>query len=165
MKQEQITLRCEDGAEAVVFTKYNFNGTVQELTNGHSSCKDCFEISVQDDYIGGDYKGFFGRIKRAWRAFWNKPVVYTAIYCGDANEMKKFLIDCLNLVDARIRINEPGVYYAQSSAKDGPDEQPFLKGLYKEDDCATSNEELVKANNNHFNAETPDSSDMYGLEL
>ena len=99
MKQEQITLRCEDGAEAVVFTKYNFNGTVQELTNGHSSCKDSFEISVEDDYIGGDYKGFFGRIKRAWRAFWDKPVVYTGICCEDKDKMKQFLYGCIDLMD------------------------------------------------------------------
>lgn len=99
MKQEQITLRCEDGAEAVVFTKYHFNGTVQELTSGHSSYKDNYEICVQDDYIGGDYKGLFGRIKRAWRAFWDKPVVYTGIYCEDETKMRKFLYDCLELVD------------------------------------------------------------------
>ena len=128
MKQEQITLRCEDGAEAIVFTKYNFNGTVKELTNGHSNYKDCFEISVEDDYIGGDYKGFFGRIKRAWRAFWDKPVVYTGIYCEDESKMRKFLIDCLNLMKDNNDI----------------DEKPFLKGLYNEDGSVTSNEELIK---------------------
>ena len=89
MKQEHITLRCEDGAEAVVFTKYTY-----KYDNSVS-----YDISVEDDYIGGDYKGFFGRIKRAWRAFWDKPVVYTGIYCEDKDKMKKFLIDCLNLVD------------------------------------------------------------------
>ena len=87
MKQEHITLRCEDGAEAVVFTKYTFNKDIN------------YEFTVEDSYTGGDYKGFFGRIKRAWRAFWDKPVVYTGIYCEDADKMRKFLYDCLDLVN------------------------------------------------------------------
>ena len=89
MKQEQIILRCEDGAEAVVFTKYAYKEE-PELA---------YEITVEDSYVGGDYKGFFGRIKRAWRAFWDKPVVYTGIYCEDEDKMKNFLTDCLDLVN------------------------------------------------------------------
>lgn len=89
MKQEQIILRCEDGAETVVFTKYTYNGE-PELA---------YEICVEDSYTGGDYKGFFGRIKRAWRAFWDKPVVYTGIYCEDENKMKQFLYNCIDLVN------------------------------------------------------------------
>ena len=87
MKQENVTLRCEDGAEAAVFSKYTYNKDID------------YEFTIEDSYIGGDYKGFFGRIKRAWRAFWDKPVVYTGIYCEDKDKMKKFLIDCLNLVE------------------------------------------------------------------
>ena len=90
MKQEQVTLRCEDGAEVVVFTKYTYNGEPEFS----------YEICVEDSYIGGDYKGFFGRIKRAWRAFWDKPVVYTGIYCEDENKMKYFLWDCLDLLNS-----------------------------------------------------------------
>ena len=127
MKQEQITLRCEDGQESVVFTKYNFNGTVQELTNGHSNYKDSFEISIEDDYIGGDYKGFFGRIKRAWRAFWDKPVVYTSIYCEDKDKMKEFLCDCLDLID------ENDVKDIKTMYDEIKGNEPFLKGLYKEE--------------------------------
>ena len=88
MKQEQITLRCKDGAEAVVFTKYT-----------HHILDIDYEINVEDSYIGGDYKGFFGRLKRAWRAFWDKPVVYTGIYCDDTDKVRKFLTDCLAIVD------------------------------------------------------------------
>lgn len=92
MKQEQITLRCEDGAEAVVFTKYHF------YTKNNTNDFD-YEFTIEDSYIGGDYKGFFGRIKRAWRAFWGKPVIYTGIYCEDADKMRSFLYDCLDLVN------------------------------------------------------------------
>ena len=89
MKQEHVTLRCEDGAEAVVFTKYTY-----KYDNSIS-----YDICVEDSYIGGDYKGFFGRIKRAWRAFWDKPVIYTGIYCEDKKKMRQFLVDCLDLID------------------------------------------------------------------
>lgn len=98
MKQEQITLRCEDGAEAVVFTKYTYKSL-----NVHSPnliIKDInYEFTIEDSYVGGDYKGFFGRVKRAWKAFTDKPVVYTGIYCEDKNKMRKFLCNCLDLID------------------------------------------------------------------
>lgn len=91
MKFDTVTLRCNDGAEAVVFTRYIYNSIVKNNID--------YEIIVEDSYTGGDYKGFFGRVKRAWRAFWDKPVVYTGIYCEDADKMRKFLQDCINLID------------------------------------------------------------------
>ena len=91
MKQEHIILRCDDGAEAVVFTKYTYNPIVKNNID--------YEITVEDSYTGGDYKGFFGRLKRAWRAFINKPVVYTGIYCENENKIRQFLFDCLDLID------------------------------------------------------------------
>lgn len=99
MKQEQIVLRCEDGAEAVVFTKYTYDKAITRLPDSLIEFEDSYEITVEDSYIGGDYKGFFGRIKRAWRAFWDKPVVYTGIYCEDENKMKQFLYNCIDLVN------------------------------------------------------------------
>lgn len=113
MKQEEVTLRCEDGAEAVVFSKYTYS-TVCSRAAIVDSDSISYEICVEDSYIGGDYKGFFGRIKRAWRAFWDKPVVYTGIYCEDERKMRQFLYDCLDLVN------------------DNPDSEP------------TSNEELIQ---------------------
>ena len=106
MKQEQIILRCEDGAEAVVFSKYTYEKTFIRLPDIFSEFENSYEINVEDSYIGGDYKGFFGRIKRAWRAFWDKPVVYSGIYCEDVNEMRKFLYDCLDLVNNNPDTNE-----------------------------------------------------------
>lgn len=99
MTFDKVTLRCDDGAEAAVFTKYNFRTMC--CNANESGIKDNFsyEICIEDDYIGGEYKGFFGRLKRAWRAFWDKPVVYTGIYCEDKKKMRQFLVDCLNLID------------------------------------------------------------------
>lgn len=97
MKNEQIVLRCEDGQEAVVFTKYIHNPT---LPNGVKFGNEIdYEINIEDTYVGGDYKGFFGRLKRAWKAFRAKPVVYTGVYCEDKDKMKKFLTDCLELLE------------------------------------------------------------------
>lgn len=121
MKQEQITLRCEDGAEAVVFTKY-----VYKYDNSVA-----YDISVEDSYTGGDYKGFFGRIKRAWRAFWDKPVVYTGIFCEDKNKIREFLAECLHLIDEN-DIEKTKTMYQQ------------MQGNTNIDDSVTSNEELIR---------------------
>lgn len=75
-----------------------------------------------------------GRIKRAWRAFWDKPVVYTGIYCEDENRMKHFLFDCLDLID-------------ENDVKDIKTMYEQLKGNATIDDSVTSNEELIKKEN------------------
>lgn len=98
MKFDNVTLRCDDGAEAVVFTKYTFSSICSRAAILDPDSIN-YEITVEDNYIGGNYKGFFGRIKRAWRAFWDKPVVYTGIYCEDKEKMRKFLTNCLELID------------------------------------------------------------------
>lgn len=105
MEQERVYLRCDCGAEVAVFTRY-------EYEDGDIS----YDISIEDDYLGGDYKGFFGRIKRAWKAFMDKPVVYSGIFCEDKEKMRKFLTDCLTLIDT------------------GVDDNRFLNGLYMEDE-------------------------------
>lgn len=87
MNQRHITMRCDCGAEAVVFTRYDYD------LNGTS-----YGLSFEDSYLGGDYSGFFGRLKRAWKAFIAKPVVYTDVFTDDEKKMKKFLTDCLSLM-------------------------------------------------------------------
>jgi hypothetical protein len=127
---DEVTLRCDDGAEAVVFSKYShkfISVHSEELINEF----DVYEICVEDDYTGGDYKGFFGRIKRAWRAFWDKPVVYTGIYCEDKEKMRKFLCNCLDLID-------------ENDIKDVKTMYEQLKDNANIDDSVTSNEELIK---------------------
>lgn len=89
MNIKSITLRCNDNQEAVVFNKYEYGGDYSAD----------FEINVEDSYIGKNYRGLFGRIKRAWAMFVGKPVVYTGIYCEDKEKMRKFLNDCLELLE------------------------------------------------------------------
>lgn len=69
-----VTIRCDDNAEAVVFSKYIMKNSTD------------FEISFEDSYCGEDFKGVIGRFKRAWMAFWNKPVYYTGIYCESGRD-------------------------------------------------------------------------------
>lgn len=112
MNGKQVTIRCNDGQEAAVFSRYDFN-------NSNST----YEISFEDSYIGGNYKGFFGRLKRAWRAFINKPVVYTGIYCEDKEKIRKFLADCISLV---IEDDDDEIEYEKY------DKESFPKGQYGE---------------------------------
>lgn len=92
--KKTVTLRCACGAEAVVFSKYIFKNETD------------FDISVEDSYLGGSYKGFFGRLKRAWGAFIDKPVCYSGVYCEDKEKMRAFLVDCLELLDMEEEIDD-----------------------------------------------------------
>ena len=88
MNIEHITIRCDDNAEAVVFSKCSYE-------YGNKS----YEITVEDSYIGVRYQGLLGRFRRAWAAFIARPVVYSGIYCEDKDRVRNFLTDCLALVD------------------------------------------------------------------
>ena len=89
MAEKEIYFKCDDRAETVVFSRWEFNdGEVN------------YEFTIEDSYCGGDYMGIKGRFKRAWHAFWAKPVYYTGVFCEDKDRMKKFLNDCLELMDS-----------------------------------------------------------------
>jgi hypothetical protein len=85
---KEINMRCDCGSEMVTFIRHDwkYNDTDYELT-------------FEDAYCGGDYMGITGRFKRAWKAFWAKPIYYSAVYCQDGQRMRKFLKDCLNLMN------------------------------------------------------------------
>ena len=89
---KSVFLRCVDHYEMTVFTTldWDFNEKERDIN---------YEITIEDSYCGGDYMGIKGRFKRAWKAFWAKPLCYTGVYCEDKEKMKKFLTDCLELID------------------------------------------------------------------
>ena len=100
MKHDIVTLRCDDGAEVVTFNKYTFTKLLCG-DDGDEVVKDTsYEINVEDSFVGGCYRGFFGRIKRAWDAFWAKPVYYSCIYTDDKEKIRTFLLDSLNLLES-----------------------------------------------------------------
>ena len=84
---KNIYLRCDDNAETVVFSRYDWHDDTD------------YEINIEDSYCGGDYMGIKGRFKRAWKAFWAKPVYYTGVFCSEKERMEKFLRDCLDLME------------------------------------------------------------------
>ena len=132
MNTNQVILRCEDKQEAVVFTKYEFKTPVYHSDGNVSINKDVsYEISVEDSYIGGNYRGLFGRIKRAWRAFIDKPVVYTGIYCEDRDEMVRFLENCLDIVQNEGLVEDVSM---QNSLYCEEAVEKFVSRLYEEDE-------------------------------
>ena len=89
---KSVFLRCVDHAEMAVFTKFDwgFNEKERDIN---------YEITIEDSYCGGDYMGIKGRFKRAWKVFWANTLCYAGVYCEDKEKMKKFLTDCLELID------------------------------------------------------------------
>lgn len=85
---KDVYLRCDDHAECVVFSRHDWERTDVS-----------YEFTIEDSYCGGDYMGIKGRFKRAWKAFWAKPIYYSGVYCQDGARMRKFLEDCLNLMN------------------------------------------------------------------
>ena len=85
---KDVYLRCDDHAECVVFSRHDWERT--DIS---------YEFTIEDSYCGGDYMGIKGRFKRAWKAFWAKPIYYSGVYCQDGARMRKFLEDCLNLMN------------------------------------------------------------------
>lgn len=87
MDRRMVILRCDCGAESAVFTRYDYD-----------SNETSYGLSFEDSYLGGGYRGFFGRIKRAWKAFTGKPVVHADVFTDDEKKMREFLKSCLNLM-------------------------------------------------------------------
>lgn len=86
---KSIFLKCDCHAETAVFSTFKWD---------YDSSTD-YELSIEDAYCCNDYMGVKGRLKRAWKAFWAKPIVYNSIYIQDKERMRKFLQDCLELMD------------------------------------------------------------------
>lgn len=91
MKVNNVIFRCKDHAEALVFNKYDYEESEDFDVD--------YEINLEDSYCGGDYMGIKGRFKRAWHAFWAKPIRYSGVYTDSAKDIKKWLTDCLALIE------------------------------------------------------------------
>lgn len=89
---KSIFLKCDCHAETVVFTRFKWD---------HDNSTD-YDISIEDSYCGGNYMGINGRFKRAWKAFWAKPICHAGVYIEDPERMKKFLQECLELMNTNV---------------------------------------------------------------
>ena len=93
--RKHVYFRCDDNGEMLVFTKYLDDND--------------YSIDIEDSYCNGDYKGIIGRFRRAWHAFWAKPVCYTGVFCQDEKRVKKFLNDCLDIVNGNAHMSDDRV--------------------------------------------------------
>lgn len=83
-----VCLKCDDHEEILEFNRIEWSRDDID-----------YEISIKDSYCGGDYRGVIGRLRRAWQAFWGKPIYYTSIYVDDPDRTRKFLEQCLALME------------------------------------------------------------------
>lgn len=80
-------LKCDDHEETLEFSRIEWDRDDID-----------YEISIKDSYCGGDYRGIVGRIRRAWHAFWAKPIYYTSIYVDDPARVRKFMEQCVAMM-------------------------------------------------------------------
>ena len=90
MKTTNVRLRCDCNGEELVFTRYDYSNPNFETD---------YEVNIEDSYCGGDYMGIEGRFKRAWKAFFAKPIYYSGISVADKEKLRKWLNDCLAVID------------------------------------------------------------------
>lgn len=95
INSKEVNMRCDFHAEMATFFRHDWR-------DGDTD----YELTIADAYCGGDYMGIKGRFKRAWKAFWSKPIYYSGVYCEDGHRMRKFLEDCLSLMDEAGEHNE-----------------------------------------------------------
>lgn len=72
-----IILRCVDGCCTLVIDRYNYNGEID------------YNISIQDSNLYSEYNTFLGRIKRAAKILFGKPIYYNDVWITDKNKIKE----------------------------------------------------------------------------
>ena len=98
-KTKEVYLRCDDRAETVEFVRCDF-------ADGSTN----YEINIVDSYCGYDFMSTKNRFKRAWKAFWAKPVCYTGIYVEEPERVQKFLQECYSLTLTNMRNNNAEIH-------------------------------------------------------
>lgn len=79
-----LILRCDDYAEMLVVDRYD----------------DSYNISMQDSCILGEHNTIIGRLKRAFKIIFGKPVVYLDIWVEDKNKVKCFAEDLIKMINS-----------------------------------------------------------------
>ena len=92
MEVKTVELRCDDHAENLVFIRYEYEST----QTPDSIIRDIdFEINLEDSYCVSRCNRFV----RAWKAFWGKPIYYSGICTKDKEKVRKWLNECLALLE------------------------------------------------------------------
>lgn len=60
-------------------------------------------FSIMDSYVGrNQYQGLSGRLRRAWRVFFAKPICYAEIIVMEKERVRRFLNECRAVLDAEV---------------------------------------------------------------
>lgn len=97
---EEICLRCDDLVEVLTFSKITWK-------DGDVS----YDFSIEDAYSRPELCGILGRCRRAWKAFWAKPMYSSGIAINDISEVKKFLEDSMSLISTDTRVCNNCMHY------------------------------------------------------
>ncbi len=101
------SIPCDDHAEVLRF---------ERIVWGKND--ECLEFSVMDPYIGRNpYQGLLGRFRRAWHAFFAKPICYAGIIVTDPQRAKLFLQECLAILETEVGGGDYGKAYPSGEAK------------------------------------------------
>ena len=90
MSLKYAELRSDDRSENLVFTKICLNAK-----------NTWYEFCVEDAYCSGEYFGLKGRFKRAWHAFFAKPISYTGMIIQDKDRLETFFSECQRILYLR----------------------------------------------------------------
>ena len=53
----------------------------------------CYDISIQDSRYDHDYNTIFGRLRRAFKALFGKPVYFSDVYIDREDTFKQLVLD------------------------------------------------------------------------
>ena len=94
---DNIGIYCEDKEEMLVFIRNDMSALV--LDGKTYDFPICYEIDVMDKLT---FSGYKNRFKRAFKAFFGKPIYQNGVVATDrqgAERIKKWLRECLKLIE------------------------------------------------------------------
>lgn len=100
MKHTPVSFRCDDGAEVFSFIRMDWDDMPLLKDYGPD-----YELCMEDAYCNAEHCGIKSRFKRAWKAFWAKPITYNGIFTSDGNAVKEFFNKCIALIDTGKKIS------------------------------------------------------------
>ena len=81
---------CDDHAELLAFERTIWAKDDEFL-----------EFSIMDSYLGNrQYQGLIGRFRRAWCAFFAKPIYYAGVVVMEKERARSFLNECLAILNS-----------------------------------------------------------------
>lgn len=109
MKEKSLTasILCNDHAELLLF---------ERIIWGEND--ECMEFSIMDSYVGkNQYQDLLGRFRRAWHVFFAKPICYAGIIVMEKERARKFLKECLAVLDTEVGGDDHDEVYSVEQTK------------------------------------------------